>query len=218
MPGTIDCECESLQRLRFLTEFCRTCLVRIESPVVKHAIALFVALIANWLLWSGHFDNVFLLVMGLGSCLLCLWIASRMRIIDGETIPTELCMPSSLGYAAWLTKEIILSNIKVAKIILARDMPMRRFMVMVPARQKTELGQVIFANSITLTPGTVSVQMDDDQILVHGLSMGEVADDMSDNMGVRVCRLETGKHVERGKPAVSDQSDAQVPRQTGGSK
>jgi multicomponent Na+:H+ antiporter subunit E len=185
---------------------------------VKHAIALFVALIANWLLWSGHFDNVFLLVMGLGSCLLCLWIASRMRIIDGETIPTELCMPSSLGYAAWLTKEIILSNIKVAKIILARDMPMRRFMVMVPARQKTELGQVIFANSITLTPGTVSVQMDGDQILVHGLSMGEVADDMSDNMGVRVCRLEGGKHVEGGKPAASDQSDVQVPRQTGGSK
>lgn len=113
-----------------------------------------------------------------------------MKIVDEEGAPAHLGIRPFLYFAPWLVKEIVTSNINVAKIILSPVMPLRRFLVMVPARQKSELGRVIFANSITLTPGTVSVRMEGKQILVHGLSMGENPDDMSDNMGERVCRLE----------------------------
>jgi multicomponent Na+:H+ antiporter subunit E len=157
---------------------------------VKYAITLFVALLANWLLWSGHFNNLFLIGLGVGSCVLCLWIAKQMKIVDEEGVPAHLGIRPFLIYAPWLAKEIVTSNINVAKIILSPVMPLRRFLVLVPARQKSELGRVIFANSITLTPGTVSVRMEGNQILVHGLSLGENPDDMSDNMGERVCHLE----------------------------
>jgi multicomponent Na+:H+ antiporter subunit E len=63
-------------------------------------------------------------------------------------------------------------------------------MITVNANQRTPLGRVIYANSITLTPGTVSVEMLGDQIRVHALSLEEAADDMSGDMNDRVCRLE----------------------------
>ncbi len=70
-------------------------------------------------------------------------------------------------------------------------MKLRRNMILVPAHQKTELGLVIFANSITLTPGTISVAAKEDEILVHALSFEGAAEDLSGDMDRRVCRLET---------------------------
>ncbi|MCM2373131.1 Na+/H+ antiporter subunit E [Rhodopirellula sp. ICT_H3.1] len=159
---------------------------------MKYALTLFVALTANWLLWSGHFDNPFLIGLGIASCVICLWLSSRMNIVDEEGAPAHLGVRPFLMYAPWLAKEIVLSNINVARIILSREMPLRRNLISVPARQKSELGRVIFANSITLTPGTVSVRLEGNQVLVHGLSLSESSDEMTDEMGERVCRIERG--------------------------
>ena len=87
-------------------------------------------------------------------------------------------------------KEIFKSNIEVTKIVLAPKLKLQRNMIEVGANPKTELGRVILANSITLTPGTVSVGMEKDRILVHALSFEGAEEDLSGDMDRRVCRLE----------------------------
>ncbi|MEM6979608.1 MAG: hypothetical protein AAF539_08040, partial [Planctomycetota bacterium] len=55
--------------------------------LVKFAVTLVAALFGNWLLWSGHFDNVFLVLLGATSCLFSLVVALRMGIVDEEGAP-----------------------------------------------------------------------------------------------------------------------------------
>jgi multicomponent Na+:H+ antiporter subunit E len=160
------------------------------EPAVKYSLTLMIALAAVWLLWSGHFENGFLLVLGGLSVLICLFLSNRMRIVDSEGAPVQLGFRPFTSYAPWLIKEIIVSNIAVAKIILSIKMPLKRNLVEVTAKTKTELGRVILANSITLTPGTVAVGMEDDKIAVHALSFEGSAEDLSGDMDRRICKLE----------------------------
>lgn len=158
---------------------------------MKYSITLFFALVASWLLWSGHFDNYFLFALGALSCLLCVWVCLRMRIVDEEGAPVQLLrLRPFFSYGPWLVKEIFKSNLEVTKIILSKKMPLQRNLIEVGAHPKTELGKVILANSITLTPGTVSVSVDDDRILVHALSFAGAEEDLSGDMDRRVCELE----------------------------
>lgn len=94
-----------------------------------------------------------------------------------------------LTYFPWLVKEIIVSNIAVAKAILGIGAPVRPQVLRVPASQSDELGQTIYANSITLTPGTVSIGLEDNQITVHAI-MDDTADGVrSGEMDQKVCAL-----------------------------
>jgi len=115
-----------------------------------------------------------LLSLGVISIVLTIWIAKRMRILDGETAP-YLTMPLTLGYFAWLFVEIIKANIAVVRAVMSPDMAVSPTLVRIPTPQKTNIGKVMFANSITLTPGTVSVDIQDDHILVHAL-LSEMSD------------------------------------------
>ena len=105
----------------------------------------------------------------------------RMGIVDEEGAPVELGIRPFTQYAPYLIKEIIESNIAVTKIICSRQMPLQRNMIEVSANQKSELGRVILANSITLTPGTISVDMEGDKILVHALSFEGAEEDLRVN-------------------------------------
>lgn len=155
-----------------------------------YTITLGIALIATWLLWSGHFDDPFLISLGVGSCLLSLAISRRMKIVDEEGAPAHLGLRPFTTYAPWLIKEIVESNLEVTRIILSPVMPLQRSMIHVSANQRTELGRVILANSITLTPGTVTVRVEGNSILVHALSFEGAAEDLSGEMDRRVCELE----------------------------
>jgi multicomponent Na+:H+ antiporter subunit E len=166
---------------------------------LKYIVTLGLLLLANWLLWSGHFDNPFLIGLGVLSCLGCLFLGRRMQIIDEEGAPAQLGLRPFTHYAPWLIKEIIISNWQVAKIVISADMPLKRNLITVNANQKSSLGRVILANSITLTPGTVSVDMQGDRILVHALSLQESAGDESNEMSERVCRLEKQDRRSPGK-------------------
>ena len=157
---------------------------------MKYSLTLGATLFVVWLLWSGHFDKPFIIALGAISCVLCVWISSRMGIVDEEGAPVQLNIRPFTHYSPYLIKEIIKSNIVVMKIICSREMPLQRNMIEVKANQNSELGRVILANSITLTPGTVSVNMDDDKILVHALSFEDAEEDMSGEMDRRVCQLE----------------------------
>ena len=159
---------------------------------MKYSFILSIVLFASWLLWSGHFDKPFIILLGALSCLLCLWISRRMGIVDEEGAPVEFGL-RPFFYAPWLAKEIVVSNLEVTKILLAPKLELQRNLIEVHANQHTELGRVILSNSITLTPGTVAVNLQGDRILVHALSFEGAEEDLSGDMDRRVCRLEKRK-------------------------
>ncbi len=143
-----------------------------------------------WLPLSGHFDP-FLLSLGLLSAATVSFVSRRMGIIDAEGQPLEL-MPGLLRYAPWLAKEIVRACIDVAWRIVQPSLPIQPTIIRVPANQRTVTGRVSFANSITLTPGTISLDVLEKQIEVHALTAESAADLESGEMGKRVEHLETG--------------------------
>lgn len=152
------------------------------------ALSLGILLFLLWLLLSGYFQ-AFLLTLGVVSCLLVVFIALRMDLADKEAHPVHLS-PRILGYWFWLLKEIWLAAIDVTKRVLSRKLNISPVLVQLKTSQHTELGQVIYANSITLTPGTFAIRIFDDQILVHALSR-EAADGLAEGeMDRRVTRVE----------------------------
>ena len=155
---------------------------------LKHAFNLTLFLSAIWLLLSGHYTPLMLVLGGL-STLLVVFLATRADLIDRETHPV-LLKPSVLLYWFWLGREIIKSNIDVARRILAPGLPISPHVFTVRAFQKTDLGRVTFANSITLVPGTVAMDVDDDVITVHALTQDAAADLKRNEMNRRVCDVE----------------------------
>ena len=159
-----------------------------SQTLMRHTVSLFLTLAAFWLLNSGHYT---LLIMSLGliSIALVLYIAHRMDVVDHESQPLSrtLKMP---GYHLWLSKEIILSNISVVKHIWLGNETISPVLTTIKASQKTDLGKVIYANSITLTPGTVAVDLVGDQITVHALLRENIEVLQAGEMDRRVSRLE----------------------------
>ena len=165
--------------------------MRTRGEPVLRAISLCVILFAAWLLLSGHYDPL-LLTFGVVSSLLSALIAWRMRVIDREGLPVQLAVRMAL-YLPWLMGEIVKSNIQTARIIIDPALPIEPNMVRTKALQRSELGQVIYANSITLTPGTISVDLEASHIDVHCLSKAFADDIVSDEMNRRSAWVEGGR-------------------------
>lgn len=156
-----------------------------------HPITLGLGLFGLWLLLSGHYDNPLLLTLGVISSIAVVFIAQRMDVIDHESVPLRLRF-GFIGYLGWLAKEIALANVAVAKIIISPSLPLSPLLFRVKTSQKTDVGRVTHANSITLTPGTVSVEVEDGDIIVHAIA-GNLASDMAKGgMDRRVTAVEGG--------------------------
>ena len=154
-----------------------------------HSIALFLLLMAVWLLNSGHY-TVLITSFGVGSCLLVVWLSRRMRIVDEEGLPIHL-LPRLPMYLPWIAKEVVKSNLDTSRRILSLGRPdVSPRLFDAPTTQHSDVGRVLYANSITLTPGTVSIRVHGTKITVHAIA-DEVADDLlNGEMDRRVTRLE----------------------------
>jgi len=151
------------------------------------ALSLTAVLSTFWLLLSGRFEPL-LLGFGVASALIAVVIALRMDVVDQEGHPIHLT-PQFIVYWLWLAKEIVKANIDVARRIWHPALPISPVMRRLPLGKCTVLGKVIYANSITLTPGTVTTDVGDDVIEIHALTF-EAADALSDgDMERRVRRL-----------------------------
>lgn len=157
---------------------------------MKYTVGLTIALVGVWLLWSGHYTGL-LLSLGAVSCLIVLVISARMNIIDREGMPLELPLRLVL-YLPWLFWEIAKANFQVAALILNPRLPISPRLIKVRASQAGEVARVIYANSITLTPGTVSIETEGDVITVHALTAAAAEGVQSGEMDRRVKRLEGG--------------------------
>jgi len=129
-----------------------------------------------WLLLSGHYTAL-IIAFGVASCVLVIVIATRMDAVDASPVRIVLKPVNFVKYWAWLAKEIFFSNIKVAKIVLGRELKISPSVFWIKADNLSELVRVTYANSITLTPGTVSIDVGDDWIEVHALT-DETRDDL----------------------------------------
>jgi multicomponent Na+:H+ antiporter subunit E len=144
-----------------------------------------------WLLLSGLFEAK-LVGLGFGSALVAVFVTRRMDAEDGDRINIQISPVKFVSYLMWLMAEIARANWAVTKIILARKMPIRQHLFEVPSSQRTDLAQVVFANSITLTPGTITVETEGDHFLVHAVAFGDTTSAELGDMDARVTATETG--------------------------
>lgn len=127
------------------------------------------ALFIFWLLLSGMFTP-FLVASGLGSAIVIAFLSHRMGVIDEEGHPVHLAWRTAITYWPWLLKEIAKSSWVVTKHILNPTLSISPTLVEFQPDQKTNLALVIHANSITLTPGTISIEVEPNRFLVHSLT------------------------------------------------
>jgi multicomponent Na+:H+ antiporter subunit E len=154
-------------------------------------IVLAVALTGLWLLLSGYFHNPMLLGFGAASVILCIYLAARAGVLDSEGVPTGL-MPGVFIYWWWLMVEIGKANFIVARQALAVEPKLSPKLMKIVSPTKTNAGLATFANSITLTPGTVTVDLEPGYMVVHALTEGLADEAAIADMGRRVAALERG--------------------------
>ncbi|MGI9419013.1 MAG: Na+/H+ antiporter subunit E [Geminicoccaceae bacterium] len=132
-------------------------------------VSLALVLSVLWLLLSGHWHNPLLNGLGIASVVLTLIVSARMKVTDREGHPVHLAL-RGLVYWPWLIKEIVVANIDVAKAILGLTDSIKPSLFTIKASQRTDLGRTIYANSITLTPGTVTIGLNEDELTIHALT------------------------------------------------
>lgn len=150
--------------------------------------SLGVVLYAFWILLSGYFEP-FLLTAGAGSALAVVLLSRRMHIVDREGHPIQM-LASVFLYWPWLIREIAKCAWDVSRIILDPALPISPILIRFKPTQRSTVGLVTHANSITLTPGTITVEAAQNEFLVHALTRSAGAGVIDSEMDRRVTAVE----------------------------
>ncbi len=152
-----------------------------KQHFVLNSVIQFFLLLGLWLLLSGHYDVIHI-SMGVFSAVLVVLINLRLRkyyffkeeIAETRAklrgiFPTPLRFGRVLFYIPWLILQIIVASLQVAAVVLNPKMPVDPALIRFKTRLPNLASKVILANSITLTPGTITIRLKDDEFLVHAL-------------------------------------------------
>ena len=141
-----------------------------------------------WLLLSWHFEPLILAcgVVSVGATVL---IMRRLQLMDAEGAPVEFAIRVLL-YIPWLVREIVMANLQMARVILSPRLRIQPHLIRVPASQRTAVGLAIHANTITITPGTISLDVRDGVILVHALTDAAASQDGSGDIDRKISWVE----------------------------
>ena len=147
--------------------------------------ALFIAVV--WLLLSGHFTTL-IMSLGLLSVLIVTWFLWRMDRVDGElaVLPTR---PRMLYYLLWLMWQVVLSNIDLVRRIWDPSLPIRPTWQRLDIKVTSPLAKMLYANSITLTPGTLTTDVRQDHFMVHSLTSDGIDELRKGGMESQIQRL-----------------------------
>jgi len=157
---------------------------------MRHAVILSTVLAAVWLAWSGHFDSL-MLTLGAGSLVFVVALSLQLGVVDDESVPIRIRYRRLFLYIPWLAWEIVKANLDVARrIVTPGPLQISPRILRVPSIATSELVQVVYANSITLTPGTVTIDIADGEVLVHALHADAAAGVESGDMARRCQALE----------------------------
>ena len=159
-----------------------------KNNSIRYIVSLIVVLSLIWLGNSGFFNGL-LLSLGAVSIIFVVFMSNRLGIIDEESQPLHISR-RIIVYWLWLLKTLVKSNITVIKRIWKGPSSINPVVARIPISQKTEMGQAIYANSITLTPGTTTLDVEDDTMIVYALSDNAIRYLMTGDMDRRVSRLE----------------------------
>jgi multicomponent Na+:H+ antiporter subunit E len=162
--------------------------------LAKLGASMIATLSVLWFVLSG-FTTPLMLSLGAASVIFVFLLSVRMKVLDEEGLPIYVHEWSLAKYVVWLAWEVVKANIDVTRIILSRHLNLQPIVVRLPARQQTVVGRVIYANSITLTPGTVSIELGEDFVDVHALTQAGVSDLETSDMHDRVCEVEVIENV-----------------------
>ena len=170
-----------------------------------NSVIQFVLLLGLWLLLSGHYD-FFHILMGVFSALLVTLLHVRLRkyyFFEEELAeararikdvhPVRLRYGRVLFYIPWLVWQIVVASLQVAAVVLNPKMPIDPALVRFKTKFPNTSAKVILGNSITLTPGTITVQVKGDEFLVHAImdasSTGIVDDSVDGSLPGEVAKL-----------------------------
>jgi multicomponent Na+:H+ antiporter subunit E len=142
---------------------------RIQRDITGSVI-IFIVLMITWLLISASVDWQHILVgFFLMFMLTLLW--NQLTIDEqGKTKVTWRQFKLFMRYILFLELEIVIANFHVAAIVLSPKMPISPGLIVLKIDLKKDLPRVLYANSITMTPGTITVDLEGDRLLVHGMT------------------------------------------------
>jgi multicomponent Na+:H+ antiporter subunit E len=145
-----------------------------------------------WVVLSGYFD-AFHLISGAVSSLLVAWFSHDLFAGKSPNIPLEFRrVVRFLRYLPWLMWEIVKANIDLVYRTLHPSMPISPRMIRFQNTLKDEMGITTLANSITLTPGTVTVDANEEEYIVHAISEEAAEGLLAGDMARQVKFIETG--------------------------
>jgi multicomponent Na+:H+ antiporter subunit E len=157
---------------------------------MRHFISFCILLAGLWLALSGH-TKPLLLGLGVVSVMLVAWLSHRMDVLGAEHDPALFSWRLPI-YWGWLIGQIVIANLEVAACIF-RPSRLSPQLVELAASQQSQVARVTYGNSITLTPGTVTLSLDGNRLAVHALTRS-AADGLREGTMERwVNWLETGQ-------------------------
>ncbi|GAA4357197.1 Na+/H+ antiporter subunit E [Kangiella marina] len=159
-----------------------------KNNSLRYIISSIIVLSLIWVGNSGYFNGL-LLSLGAVSVAFVVFMTYRLGIVDEESQPLHVSR-RIIVYWLWLLKTLVQSNITVIKRIWLGPNSINPVVARIPTSQKTEMGQTIYANSITLTPGTTTLDIDGDTLIVYALSYEGISYLQGGEMDRRVSRLE----------------------------
>lgn len=133
------------------------------------AVFLFIVLCAFWVFLSGEIKSPKLMAMCVVCCATTAWFSTRLEIVGDEGQPTRGLVPF-FRYMPWLFWQVVLSNIDVIKRVWHPERSIEPRLFQLPIQVRHPVAKALYANSITLTPGTVAVQCDEESFLIHALT------------------------------------------------
>ena len=152
-----------------------------KKEFLLKSVIQFGLLLGLWLLLSGHYD-VFHISMGVFSALIVVLLNIRLRkyyFFEEELAEVKARMKDVftvkvrygrvLFYIPWLIWQIVVASLQVAAVVLNPKMPIDPALLRFKTKLPNTSAKVILGNSITLTPGTITVQIKGDEFLVHAL-------------------------------------------------
>ncbi len=158
-----------------------------KSPQ-RRVLVLLTVLVAAWLLWSGLYKPL-LLFLGALSCLLTFMLVRRIDYFDDELYALRLSL-GLLRYWLWLIGQIIRSSLDVSRIVLHPKLPISPRVVEIKSEAEHPFYVVTLGNSITLTPGTLSIDVHEGVIKVHALTEAGARDLEAGEMNRRVAEMQ----------------------------
>ena len=152
----------------------------------RYAILAAVLMLA-WVLWSGYLKPL-LLGLGVFSSILVVYLDYRMRLKDTHFLDGRFLL-RLVRYWGWLAREVLRSSLDVTRVVLSPGLPISPTVAEFETRCKVATDRALLGNSITLTPGTLTIQITDGHFVVHALTQAGASDVLGGEMDRRVAAL-----------------------------